>query len=52
MSSVSMAHNGSFVMAGTAEGNWSGVTSAGGEDFVAVILDADGNEIRRWQVDP
>lgn len=47
-----MTDDGSFVMVGHAEGNWSDAASAGGLDFVAVALDADGNEIWRWQVRP
>lgn len=50
MMSVSMTEDGSFVLAGRAEGVWSGDSSAGGLDFVAVKLDADGQEVWRWQV--
>lgn len=50
MMSVSTTEDGSFVLAGHAEGVWSGDSSAGGLDFVAVKLDADGQEVWRWQV--
>lgn len=39
----------SVLLAGRAEGTWNG-TSAGGNDFVAVKLSADGTELWRWQV--
>ena len=38
-----------IVLGGSTAGNWIG-TSAGGYDFDAVALDADGEEIWRWQV--
>ena len=38
-------------MAGYTYGNWSGVKSEEFQaDFAAVKLDADGNELWRWQV--
>lgn len=45
-----MAVNGSVVMAGYTSGDWDGEVHAGGDDFAAVKLDADGNEVWRWQV--
>lgn len=50
LKSVSATDNGSFVLAGYTTGVWSGEASAGGEDFAAVKLDADGVEVWRWQV--
>lgn len=47
---VSATEDGSFVLAGKTTGVLSGLASAGGVDFAAVKLDADGNEIWRWQV--
>lgn len=39
----------SVVLAGHTEGEWS-TTSAGYFDFAAVKVDADGEEVWRWQV--
>ena len=44
-----MAGDGSVVLAGASSGNWSGL-NRGGQDFAAVKIDSDGNEIWRWQV--
>ncbi|MEP4441914.1 MAG: hypothetical protein ABJ059_00450 [Hyphomicrobiales bacterium] len=44
-----MTEDGDFVFVGNSDGVWS-EASAGGEDFTAVKLDADGNEVTRWQV--
>ena len=44
--------NGSdVVMAGRTEGDWAS-SNAGGFDFCAAVLDADGNELWLWQVSP
>lgn len=41
----------SVVLAGHTYGNWSGLRSEEfGADFAVVKLDADGNELWRWQV--
>lgn len=37
-------------MGGSTARVWSGDASAGGHDFAAVKLDADGSEVWRWQV--
>lgn len=50
MTAVSMTEDGSFILAGQGQGVWSGSASAGGLDFVAVKLNADGREVWRWQV--
>lgn len=47
---ASMTNDGCFVLAGHTEGVFSGEASAGGEDFAAVKLDAEGQEVWRWQV--
>lgn len=44
-----MGADGSVVLGGRADGDWNG-TTAGMDDFVAVKLDAEGQEIWRWQV--
>lgn len=49
MASVSITEDGSFILAGSTDGDW-GTVSSGGHDFAAVKLDADGNELWRWQV--
>lgn len=49
MNSVSMTEDGSFVLAGRTDGDW-GAVNSGGHDFAAVMLDADGIELWRWQV--
>lgn len=49
MKSVSMTENGSSVLAGSTDGDW-GAVNSGGHDFAAVMLDADGIELWRWQV--
>lgn len=50
LNAVSMTEDGGYVLAGYTEGVWSGEASAGGQDFVVVKLDADGQEVWRWQV--
>lgn len=41
------------VLAGSTNREWSGVDSAfGEEDFAAVKLNTDGDEVWRWQVSP
>lgn len=49
LSPVVAGEDGSVVAAGYTAGIWSG-TNAGDEDFAAVKLDKDGNEVWRWQV--
>lgn len=44
-----MGSDGFIYIAGYTLGDWAG-TNAGDEDFAAAKLDADGNEIWRWQV--
>lgn len=44
-----MSEDGSVVMVGYTLGDWDG-TSAGGADFAAAKLDAEGKEVWRWQV--
>lgn len=44
-----MTGDGSAVLSGRCEGYWN-TASAGALDFAAVKLDADGNELWRWQV--
>ena len=44
-----MADDGSVIMAGYTYGDWDGV-NAGSADFVAVKLDAAGEEVWVWQV--
>lgn len=46
---ASMLGDGTVMLAGDTEGSW-GAVNAGHKDFVAVILDSNGNETRRWQV--
>ena len=46
---VAMADDGSVVVGGYTEGDWSG-DNAGDNDFVAVKLDATGEEVWVWQV--
>ena len=46
---VAMADDGSVVVAGYTWGDWDGV-NAGGYDFVAIKLDAAGEEVWVWQV--
>lgn len=41
--------DGTIVLGGYTEADWAG-SSAGGTDFAMVALDADGEEIWRWQV--
>ena len=49
ISAVVVGNDDSIVLAGYSCGNWSGI-SVGRADFAAVRLDADGNELWRWQV--
>ena len=44
-----MADDGSVVVGGYTEGDWSGA-NAGYTDFIAVKLDAAGEEVWVWQV--
>ena len=44
-----MTEDGSYILAGRTEGNWN-VEPNGEEDFAAVKLDPDRNEVWRWQV--
>lgn len=44
-----LGSDGSIYLAGYTTGNWSDI-NVGHEDFAAAKLDADGNEIWRWQV--
>lgn len=44
-----MTEDGAFVMVGQCEGDWSG-ESSGALDFAVIKLDADGDELWRWQV--
>ena len=44
-----MADDGSVVVGGYTSGNWSGV-NAGQRDFIAIKLDAAGEEVWVWQV--
>lgn len=46
---IPMAENGSVIAVGQTGGDWDGV-NAGSDDFVALRLDADGEEIWRYQV--
>lgn len=46
---VDIADDGTVVLAGDCRGDWA-ATSAGGDDFVAMKLSADGVEQWRWQV--
>ena len=46
---VAMADDGSVVVAGHTYGDWSGV-NAGSADFIAIKLDAAGEEVWVWQV--
>lgn len=46
---VAMADDGSVVVVGYTGGDW-GDVNAGGSDFVAVKLDAAGEEVWVWQV--
>ena len=41
--------DGTVVLGGYTQGAWSGSVE-GGVDFAIVVLDADGEEIWRWQV--
>ena len=47
--SVATRKDGSVLLAGYTWGDWNG-TNAGGRDFAACQLDANGTEIWRWQV--
>lgn len=44
-----MGDNSSVILVGSSYGNWAD-TNKGGEDFIAVKLDADGNILWKWQV--
>lgn len=44
-----MANDGSVIVGGNSGGDWGGV-NAGGSDFVAVKLDAEGGQVWVWQV--
>lgn len=46
---ASVLEDGSVLLTGDTEGSWATV-STGNKDFVAVVLDASGNELMRWQV--
>lgn len=46
---VAIGNDGSVFLAGTTFGDWND-TNAGDSDFAAAKLDADGNEVWRWQV--
>ena len=48
---VAIQANGSIVLAGSTLGDWSGL-NAGSDDFAALALDSEGQEIWRWQVIP
>lgn len=48
---IDMADDGSVILGGATYGGWVG-TNAGGDDFVAVKLSANGTEEWRWQVRP
>ncbi|CAN0002449.1 unnamed protein product, partial [Sphacelaria rigidula] len=45
---ASALENGSVLLVGSTGGKWDGL-NAGGSDFAAVTLDADGTELWRWQ---
>lgn len=49
LTGVAIGHDDSVVLAGYTTGDWN-AENAGGTDFVAVKLDADGNEVWTWQV--
>lgn len=49
ISAAVVGNDDSVVLAGYSSGNWSGIL-VGRADFAAVRLDADGNELWRWQV--
>lgn len=49
ISAAVVGDDASILLAGYSSGNWSG-NARGQADFVAVNLDADGNELWRWQV--
>lgn len=46
---VDIADDGTVVLAGDTRGDWA-ATNAGGDDFAAMKLSADGVEQWRWQV--
>ncbi|CAM9957439.1 unnamed protein product, partial [Laminaria digitata] len=46
---VAIGNDGSVFLAGNTYGDWNGA-NAGLSDFAAAKLDADGNEVWRWQV--
>lgn len=52
LNAVSMADSGSSVLAGCTSGGRDGENGLGGDDFAVVKLDANGNELWRWQVRP
>lgn len=45
-----MTPDGSIVLAGMAKGVWNGTHVGEYSDFAAVKLDANGNEMWKWQV--
>ncbi|CAN0401618.1 unnamed protein product, partial [Scytosiphon promiscuus] len=49
LNAVTVQSDGTIVLGGSTEGDFDG-SNAGGNDFVIVALDDDGNEIWRWQV--
>lgn len=46
---IALAEDGSMIVVGETDGSWDGA-NAGGNDFAAFRLDADGEEIWRYQV--
>lgn len=47
---AAMGEDGSVVLAGSTEGSWDGERAGDVSDFAAVKLNADGEEVWRWQV--
>lgn len=49
MHAVAVQADGTIILGGYTDGDWSG-SNSGGYDVAIVALDADGSEIWRWQV--